>query len=276
MDFNGGLGGFLASLVEAGVAVDFTGTTVQRGTNGKVLVNVTVEDADSIPSHINLFAHGARVTETADGATIQFTFNSNMAAVGYKNLMSSTAISGTNRHDVSGESNGRDLWIAADNRNYNFTDIGTHTIRVGDAEIESSDDILIAGGGNDSIQAGTGWDWISGGAGNDTLHGGDQDDTIFGGAGNDLIFGGHQMDYLEGGAGADTIYGTAQGDSARRWMHDPPSSQSRPRFGCFAGTVRRAIDSLDRLLRSCRQIRSTRLSLTTQPAGLRRSSAILR
>ncbi|SFY44115.1 hypothetical protein SAMN04244548_04867 [Paracoccus pantotrophus] len=97
VDFNGGLGGFLASLVEAGVAVDFTGTTVQRGTNGKVLVNVTVEDADSIPSHINLFAHGARVTETANGATIQFTFNSNMAAVGYKNLMSSTAISGTNR-----------------------------------------------------------------------------------------------------------------------------------------------------------------------------------
>ncbi|WEJ80124.1 calcium-binding protein (plasmid) [Paracoccus versutus] len=216
VDFDGGLGGFLASLVEAGVAVDFTGTTVQRGTNGKVLVNVTVEDADSIPSHIKLFAHGARVTETADGATIQFTFNSNMAAVGYKNLMSSTAISGTNRHDVSGESNGRDLWIAADNRNYNFTDIGTHTIRVGDAEIESSDDILIAGGGNDSIQAGTGWDWISGGAGNDTLHGGDQDDTIFGGAGNDLIYGGHQMDYLEGGAGADTIYGTAQGDSGQQ------------------------------------------------------------
>lgn len=43
--------------------------------------------------------------------------------------------------------------------------------------------------------------------------------------------------------------------------HDPSLSQSRPRFGCFAGTFSP----------SCRQIRSTRLSLTTQPASLRRT-----
>lgn len=212
-DFNGGLGGFLGSLAEAGIAIDHTTTSVQRGTNGRVLVNVRVDDADSIPSHIDLFANNAHVTETANGAVIQFIFGNNMAPVGYKNLMSSTAISGTNRYDVSGESNGRDLWIAANNRNYNFTDLGTHVIQVGDPEIESSDDILIARGGNDRIQGGTGWDWIDGGGGRDTLHGGDQDDTIFGGGGNDLIYGGHQMDYLEGGAGADTIYGTAQGDT---------------------------------------------------------------
>ena len=216
VDFNGGLGGFLASLVEAGVALDHSKTTVQRGSGNNVLIKVAVEDADSIPGHIHLFAHGAKVTTASNGsATIEFTFKNNMSALSYKNLTASTAISGTSRHDVTGESKGRDLWIAADNRNYNFTDIGTHTIKVGAAEIESSDDILIAGGGNDSIQGGTGWDWISGGAGNDTLHGGDQDDTIFGGAGNDVIYGGRQMDYLEGGAGADTIYGTAQGASGR-------------------------------------------------------------
>src|SRR3954467_11912656 len=39
-------------------------------------------------------------------------------------------------------------------------------------------------------------------------------------------------------------------------MHDPSVSQSRPRLGCFLGTFSP----------SRRQIRSTRLSLTSQPA----------
>lgn len=214
-DFNGGLGGFLASLTDAGMGIDLSKTTVERGANGAVLVKVTVEDADSISSYINLFANAAKVTEAADGsAVVQFTWTGNMAAVGYTNLLNSTAIPGTSRYDVTGESRGRDLWIAPDNKNYNFVDIGVDTISVGAAEIESSDDIIIAGGGADSIKAGTGWDWIDGGAGNDTLFGGAQDDTIFGGAGNDLIYGGRQMDYIEGGAGADTIIGTELGDSA--------------------------------------------------------------
>jgi hypothetical protein len=40
-------------------------------------------------------------------------------------------------------------------------------------------------------------------------------------------------------------------------MHDPSVSQSRPRLGCFLGTFSP----------SRRQIRSTRLSLMSQPAG---------
>ncbi|MFV0409245.1 MAG: hypothetical protein ACK5LJ_05980, partial [Paracoccus sp. (in: a-proteobacteria)] len=214
-DFNGGLGGFLASLTDAGMGIDLSKTTVQRGANGAVLVKVTVEDADSIPSYVNLFANATKVTEAVDGsAVVQFTWTGNMAAVGYTNLLNSTAIAGTSRYDVTGESRGRDLWIAHDNKNYNFVDTGVDTISVGAAEIESSDDIIIAGGGADSIKAGTGWDYLDGGAGNDTLFGGAQDDIIFGGAGNDLIYGGRQMDYIEGGAGADTIIGTELGDSA--------------------------------------------------------------
>ena len=42
-------------------------------------------------------------------------------------------------------------------------------------------------------------------------------------------------------------------------MHDPPVSQSRPRLGCFWGTF-----SPSRF-----QTRSTRVSLTSQPAGHR-------
>ena len=208
-DFNGGLGGFIASLIDAGIAVDFSQVSLSRGAGGKVFIDVAVEDAASIPNYVNLFSNGATITPVGDGATIRFSFDANMTGVGYKNLTTSTQIGTSARYGVNGESNGRDLWIAPDNKNYDFVDVGTHTIHVGDAEIESSDDIIIMGGGADSIQAGTGWDWISGGAGNDTIFGGDQDDTIFGGAGNDLIYGGNQMDYLEGGAGADTLVGVA-------------------------------------------------------------------
>jgi len=56
------------------------------------------------------------------------------------------------------------------------------------------------------------------------------------------------------------------GRSARSRMQDPSASHSRPRLGCLAGTFSP----------SRRQIRSTRLSLTTQPAEDRRSSAIFR
>jgi hypothetical protein len=56
------------------------------------------------------------------------------------------------------------------------------------------------------------------------------------------------------------------GRSARSRMQDPSASQSRPRLGCLSGT----------LSPSRRQIRSTRLSLTTQPAVDRSSSATLR
>src|SRR5207237_9558009 len=45
------------------------------------------------------------------------------------------------------------------------------------------------------------------------------------------------------------------GRSARSRMHDPAFSHSRPRLGCLAGTFSP----------SRRQIRSTRLSLTSQP-----------
>ena len=52
-------------------------------------------------------------------------------------------------------------------------------------------------------------------------------------------------------------------DDARRARWAPEGCHSRPRFGCRAGTFSR----------SWRQIRSTRLSLTTQPAS--RSSALI-
>ena len=56
------------------------------------------------------------------------------------------------------------------------------------------------------------------------------------------------------------------GRSARNRRHEPSASQSRLRLGRLAGTFSP----------SRRQILSTRLSLTTQPAVVRNSSAIFR
>lgn len=206
-DFNGGLGGFLASLIDAGMAADFSQVAVLNGSGGKVFVDVEIDDSASIPSYIGAFADDATIMTSGSVSTVRFSFDANMSSVGYERLTTSTQIDASSRYAVNGASNGRDLWIAPDNKNYNFVDVGTNTIQIGDAEIESSDDIIMAAGGHDSIRAGTGWDWISGGDGNDTIIGGDEDDTIFGGDGNDVLYGGDQMDYVEGGAGADTING---------------------------------------------------------------------
>lgn len=212
--FNGGLGGFMTSLLNAGLGVNLSLVSVTKGTGGRVLITVPVDDAASIPGDINTFANNVTITPVGTGANIQFSFNANMSDVGYSNLTTATQIGTSSRYAVNGESSGRDLWIAPDNKNYTFVDTGAKTIHQGDAAIKNSDDIIIAGGGADSINAGTGWDWISGGGGNDTLYGGDQDDTIFGGTGNDVIYGGSGMDYIEGGAGADTIHGATAGVAA--------------------------------------------------------------
>jgi Ca2+-binding RTX toxin-like protein len=99
------------------------------------------------------------------------------------------------------------------------------------------DNLIFAGGGNDSVQAGFGADIVFGGAGDDTilgygasgvspsgtagviaadgpdrLFGGRGDDLIFGGGGDDLLSGGGGKDRLVGGAGVDTLVGGADED----------------------------------------------------------------
>ena len=69
------------------------------------------------------------------------------------------------------------------------------------------DDVLIGGGGNDTLKGGRGNDVILGGAGNDTLDGGKGNDCLFGGEGNDTLHGGKGNDWLFGGGGNDRLYG---------------------------------------------------------------------
>jgi Ca2+-binding RTX toxin-like protein len=96
-----------------------------------------------------------------------------------------------------------------------------------------NDDYVIAGAGNDTVDAGAGDDFVVGdfatdndnavrgdavagpggddvlfgGAGDDTLWGGSGDDSLYGGDGNDSLLGGHGDDLLQGGAGDDYLEG---------------------------------------------------------------------
>lgn len=71
----------------------------------------------------------------------------------------------------------------------------------------TTDQVIDAMAGRDSIFLGSGNDKASGGAGEDKLRGGDGNDLLFGGDGNDHIYGDGDDDFLFGGAGNDRIHG---------------------------------------------------------------------
>ncbi len=72
-------------------------------------------------------------------------------------------------------------------------------------------DILLGGGGPDTLEGGEGNDVLVGDAGNDSLNGNAQGDLVLGGTGNDILRGALGDDLLIGGAGNDTLFG-GQGD----------------------------------------------------------------
>jgi serralysin len=69
--------------------------------------------------------------------------------------------------------------------------------------------------GGDSIDAGSGADYVNGNAGNDTILGGDGADRLYGGAGDDLITGDNDADILAGHAapGNDHLNGNKGNDT---------------------------------------------------------------
>ncbi len=68
-------------------------------------------------------------------------------------------------------------------------------------------DTIDGQGGDDTIYAERGSDHLSGGDGDDTLHGERGSDHIFGDAGNDLVLGESGNDHLDGGGGSDRVSG---------------------------------------------------------------------
>lgn len=57
----------------------------------------------------------------------------------------------------------------------------------------------------DTLNGGSGDDWLYGWGGDDILNGGADDDHLFGGTGDDTLDGGAGNDYIAGGAGQDTV-----------------------------------------------------------------------
>ncbi|NBZ86991.1 calcium-binding protein [Stagnihabitans tardus] len=76
-------------------------------------------------------------------------------------------------------------------------------------------DRVLALGGNDWLDTGSGKDTVFGGAGRDTVFGGLGEDLLQGEAGADLIHGGDGNDTLTGGIGSDRLYGGAGNDQAQ-------------------------------------------------------------
>lgn len=77
----------------------------------------------------------------------------------------------------------------------------------------SFDRLILAFGGNDSLEGGLGRDWLAGGDDADVLKGGSGNDALFGDAGLDVVEGGSGNDFLFGGADADTLDGGSGNDT---------------------------------------------------------------
>lgn len=206
-DFNGGLFGFLNSLENAGISTYQGDVNITRNSSNSIIIRIPTVDRDSVPEIASLAADRVTYIESQTGNYLEFAFGHNLKNAGYNSVSGKSLVSG--HYEVTGESSGRDIWFGSDDRASIFEDVGDHIINSNQAEIESSDDILIGGNHNsgDTIKGGTGWDWIEGRSGTDQLFGGDQADSIFGGDSNDTIYGGAGIDFLEGGGGSDYISG---------------------------------------------------------------------
>jgi Ca2+-binding RTX toxin-like protein len=100
---------------------------------------------------------------------------------------------------------------------------GTFTARLGTEGADTNTtpaigdgaDMVLAFGGNDTLDGGLGYDTINGDAGNDVLAGGDGSDQLYGADGGDVLSGDAGNDMLFGGTGSDTLYGGDGNDALR-------------------------------------------------------------
>lgn len=84
-------------------------------------------------------------------------------------------------------------------------EVATYTLTING--VDSTKDVLVGSGGDDTINGGVGNDTILGNAGSDTLHGNAGSDILYGNNDNDFLFGDDGNDKLFGGAGVDTLTG---------------------------------------------------------------------
>ena len=91
---------------------------------------------------------------------------------------------------------------------------GDDTVNGGDGNDrlhgQRGNDTVNGDGGNDRLWGGLGNDTLNGGAGNDVLRGRRGNDALDGGEGNDRMWGGHGADTQQGGAGDDRLHALAR------------------------------------------------------------------
>jgi Ca2+-binding RTX toxin-like protein len=109
-----------------------------------------------------------------------------------------------------------------------------------------------AGRGNDSVDAGPGFDRVRGRPGDDTINGGDGFDRLFGGRGADTVNGGNGNDRLFARArdgASDTVNGDAGDD--RIFVRDG----TRDVVTCGPGFDRVRADFQDDVATDCEQVK---------------------
>ncbi|QHF38045.1 type I secretion target [Pseudomonas sp. S34] len=143
-------------------------------------------------------ADGDTITAGADGTYQIHVTNIANSSGGNKNGAENYELTMTvnyaGAHEVTTDYHG--TYTANDN--HGGSDSANLTISYQDGHTltgTSGDDVLVAGTGNNIINAGDGNDVLTAGSGNNELHGG---------AGNDLLFSGQGNDILDGGTGIDT------------------------------------------------------------------------
>ena len=118
------------------------------------------------------------------------------------------------------------------------------------------DDVIVASGVREmplNVLMGPGYDVVLGGGGDDTLDGGDNVDLLAGGPGEDLLTGSEGSDVLEGGPGRDRINGDIGTDTVFAVDGDPDT------IDCGPGDDVALIDRADRQPENCEVVEFVRV-----------------
>ena len=165
-------------------------------------------------------ADGQTLTATSD-ATYQIHITNIPDGPGHggnvsENYKLTMTVNYSGAHDVTPDYHG--TYTASDN--HGGSDSAAVTISYQDGHTltgTAGDDVLVAGTGDNLINAGAGNDVLTAGSGNNTLHGEAGNDLLFSGSGNDLLDGGDGDDFLVGGLGNNTLTGGSGADTFQ-WL----------------------------------------------------------
>ncbi|MCB1509549.1 MAG: right-handed parallel beta-helix repeat-containing protein [Hyphomicrobiaceae bacterium] len=159
---------------------------------------------------------GDVVGTTVDSNDISGTVRGNVSLSGETSYM---VVSGDDAGNSLSGSSTQDHILAGGGDDVIYARDGRDSIEAG-----SGDDWVSAGKGNDQVLGGDGNDYLKGDSGDDRIDGGDGDDTIYGGSGNDVLTDANGSNFISGGSGDDVIdvvsgTNTLKGDSGNDIIH---------------------------------------------------------